>query len=139
MPAHHSSLPASAAAARRIPWRISSWSWIASLVSSSLSSTFCSSARVEVRLLGGRVHLEVGRELAPQHRGGLRLVAQVGELRERRSERLVVGEDQPDDVRLQVGHGGLPFVVGTPADSRNGAGRPVRTANCRWSDAQSVA
>ena len=44
MPAHHSSLPASAAADRRMPSRISSWSWIASFVSSSLPSTFCSRA-----------------------------------------------------------------------------------------------
>jgi hypothetical protein len=38
------SLPASAAAARRMASRISSWSLIASFVSSSLSSTFCSRA-----------------------------------------------------------------------------------------------
>ena len=137
MPAHHSSLPASAAAARRIPCAdlVVVVDGVLGLVLAVVD--LLQQRRVEVRLLGRGVHLEVRGELAPQHGGGLRLLTQVRELRELRAERLVVGEDQPDDVGLQVGHGGLPFVAGTPADSRNGAGRPARTRNCRCPDAQS--
>jgi hypothetical protein len=63
--------------------------------------------RVELLLLRRGVHLEVGRELAPELGGGLRVVAQLDEPGEPAAEGLVVVQDQADDVGHRASSGEL--------------------------------
>jgi hypothetical protein len=51
------------------------------------------------------VDLEVGRELAPQLGSGLRVLAQLGEPGEPAPERLVVVQDQANDIGRRASSG----------------------------------